>query len=220
MSDNTLDYPRLLQEAVLSVVRHALRVAADDGLPGDHHFYLTFRTGAPGVRIPAALRQRFTDEMTIVIQHQYWNLAVDDERLAVTLRFGGAPEHLEVPFAALTAFADPSVSFGLRFDAVETGAPVRNANAPAALGPRPVVAAPKPGARRPAAAPRARRGTTKSAATKATSSKSEAARSSDSDQPPAGMALAARERTTTKVVDFTSFRRAATEPPSDKPREP
>lgn len=208
MSEDVLNYPRLLQQAVLGVVRQALRVAADDGLPGEHHFYLTFRTDAPGVRIPAFLRQRFPEEMTIVIQHQYWNLAVDEDCLAVTLRFGGAPEHLQIPFAALTAFADPSVSFGLRFDNAEPGTAPRSAAPPVALGPRPVAAAAKLPAQRPAATRARRTGTRAVGAVKKTTKKTAA--------PAAAPTAAERERTTTKVVDFQSFRRSAT----DEPREP
>jgi hypothetical protein len=109
-----IDYPELMRRALLDVVRRVLTRAAEEGLPGEHHFYLTFGTAEEGVDIPAALRKRFPEEMTIVIQHQYWNLAVDDAGFGVTLRFGGRSERLLVPWGALRAFADPSVEFGFR----------------------------------------------------------------------------------------------------------
>ena len=116
MSDDPLDYGRMVREALLDVPRQALRLAAREGLPGEHHFYVSFRTGDPGVSVSPSVRARHPEEMTIVLQHQYWDLAVGDDAFSVTLRFGGAPERLHVPYAALTAFADPSAEFGLRFD--------------------------------------------------------------------------------------------------------
>jgi hypothetical protein len=116
MSDDPLDYARMVREALLDVPRQALRLAAREGLPGEHHFYVSFRTGDPGVSVSPSVRARHPEEMTIVLQHQYWDLAVGDDAFSVTLRFGGAPERLHVPYAALTAFADPSAEFGLRFD--------------------------------------------------------------------------------------------------------
>lgn len=109
-----IDYAGLLRAALLGVVREALARAAREGLPGEHHFYLTFATGAPGVVMPEAVRARFPDEMTVVLQHQFWNLDVGVEAFSVTLRFGGAPQRLTIPFDALTAFVDPSVPFGLK----------------------------------------------------------------------------------------------------------
>jgi hypothetical protein len=116
MADEPLDYARWYREALLEVARRALRRAAREGLPGEHHFYLSFRTGHPGVSVPPSVRARHPEEMTVVLQHQYWDLAVGDDAFSVTLRFGGAPERLHVPFAALTAFVDPAAEFGLRFD--------------------------------------------------------------------------------------------------------
>ena len=116
MSDDPLDYQRMVREALLDVPRRALRLAAREGLPGEHHFYVSFLTGHPGVSVSPAPLARHPEEMTIVLQRRYWDLAVGDEAFSVTLRFGGAPERLHVPYAALTAFADPTVEFGLRFD--------------------------------------------------------------------------------------------------------
>jgi hypothetical protein len=116
MAEDPLEYARLVREALLDVPRRALRLAAREGLPGEHHFYVSFRTGHPGVSISPSLRARHPEEMTVVLQHQYWDLAVGEDAFSVTLRFGGVPERLHVPFASLTAFADPAAEFGLRFD--------------------------------------------------------------------------------------------------------
>jgi len=112
-----LDYAHLVREALRDVPRQALRLAAEEGLPGEHHFYVTFQTSHPGVAISPGLHARYPDRMTIVLEHQFWDLAVGEEAFSVTLRFGGAPERLHVPFAALLAFADPAAQFGLRFEA-------------------------------------------------------------------------------------------------------
>jgi len=117
--EDPLDYARLVREALRDVARQALRLAASEGLPGEHHFYVTFRTSHPGVAISQGLHARYPDEMTIILQHQYRDLAVGEEAFSVTLRFGGAPERLQVPFAALVAFADPAARFELRFEAGE-----------------------------------------------------------------------------------------------------
>jgi hypothetical protein len=127
--EDPLDYARLVREALRDVPRQALRLAARDGLPGAHHFYLTFRTSHPGVAISPGLHARYPELMTIVLQHQYADLAVGEEAFSVTLRFGGAPERLHVPFAALVAFADPSVQFGLQL-APEEGAAAGPAPSP------------------------------------------------------------------------------------------
>ncbi len=109
----------MVEGALLSVVREALRLAAKEGMPGDHHFYLTFRTQMTGVALSDTLRERYPEEMTIVLQHQYWDLKVDDERFRVTLSFDNRPHDLVVPFAALTSFVDPAVKFGLQFNVTE-----------------------------------------------------------------------------------------------------
>lgn len=139
------DYPDILRRATLGLVREVLARTAADGLPGAHHFYLSFRTGEPGVRLPVALARQFPETMTVVLQHQYWDLAVEPEAFEVTLRFGGAYERVRVPFDALTAFVDPSVPFGLDFtqfaaaraaDAAATGEAGGEApGAPAPVGP-------------------------------------------------------------------------------------
>lgn len=115
--ENGLPYARWTEEALRVVVQDALAHVAKQGLPGEHHFYLTFRTDLPGVSLPAHLRARYPQEMTIVLQHKFWDLAVDRTAgsFTVGLSFGGVPAMLTVPFRALTAFADPHVRFGLRF---------------------------------------------------------------------------------------------------------
>ncbi|HEY3799132.1 MAG TPA: ClpXP protease specificity-enhancing factor SspB [Caulobacteraceae bacterium] len=112
-----IGYEALQQEAQRGVVRSALKLAATKGLPGEHHFFITFRTGAPGVSGPKGLLEQYPDEMMIVLQHQYWDLAPGETFFSVTLRFGGQPKSLSVPYAAITQFWDPSVDYRLRFAA-------------------------------------------------------------------------------------------------------
>ena len=112
-----MHYQELVDDALRGVVRRALGRVAASGLPGNHHLYLSFRSHHPGVRVPDHLRERYPDEITIVLQHQFWGLAVAEEGFEVTLSFNGVHEPLSVPFAALTGFVDPSVRFGLQFGA-------------------------------------------------------------------------------------------------------
>lgn len=99
------------------LVRETLRrVSKLDHLPGDHHFYVTFRTHTQGVQMADYLKDRFPEEMTIVIQHQYWEFEVHDDHFEIILKFSGVPQHLSIPFAAVSRFFDPSVNFGLQFD--------------------------------------------------------------------------------------------------------
>ncbi len=114
MNSNPLPYDRWIADALMNVVVQALSHAAIEGLPGDHHFYITFRTDATGVDIPSRLKAQYPDEMTIVIQHQYWDLVVDAEGFGITLKFQGRDSRLIVPLNAITAFSDPSVNFGLQ----------------------------------------------------------------------------------------------------------
>jgi uncharacterized protein len=118
-ADSLIPYDDIVQEALRAVVGRVLgEVQASGGvLPGDHHFYITFKTGAPGVSIPTHLSERFPDEMTIVIQNKFWDLAVDEEGFSVGLSFNQMPAKLDIPFAAITAFVDPAVDFGLQFQA-------------------------------------------------------------------------------------------------------
>ena len=117
--DSLIPYDEIVQEALRAVVGRVLgEVEAGGGtLPGSHHFYITFKTGAPGVQIPSHLRERFTDEMTIVLQNKFWDLKVDEDGFSVGLTFNQIPAKLEIPFGAITAFVDPAVDFGLQFQA-------------------------------------------------------------------------------------------------------
>jgi hypothetical protein len=109
-------YDLLTQKALRGVVRNVLGDAAKKGLPGDHHFYIGFDTHAPGVRLSERLRAQYPEQMTIILQHQYWDLIVNDSGFEVGLSFGGIPEKLGVPFDAINSFFDPSVQFGLQFE--------------------------------------------------------------------------------------------------------
>jgi hypothetical protein len=114
-------YDLLTQQALRGVVRNVLADTAKKGLPGDHHFYISFDTRADGVRLSDRLRAQYPDEMTIILQHQFWDLKVGDEEFAVGLSFGGIPEKLTVPYEAINGFFDPSVQFGLQFEEVTEG---------------------------------------------------------------------------------------------------
>jgi len=117
-AQDLMRYEAMAQDALRGVVKAALkRAAAPEGLPGAHHFYITFKTDAPGVSGPPDLLGKYPDEMTIVLQHQYWDLAPGETFFSVTLQFGGQPKRLSVPYAAVTRFYDPSVQFLLQFEA-------------------------------------------------------------------------------------------------------
>ena len=117
--DSLIPYDEIVQEALRAVVGRVLGEVERGGgtLPGTHHFYITFKTAAPGVNIPRHLKERFPDEMTIVLQNKFWDLAVSDEGFQVGLSFNQIPAKLQIPFAAITAFVDPAVDFGLQFQA-------------------------------------------------------------------------------------------------------
>ncbi len=120
VADSLIPYDEIVQEALRAVVGRVLgQVAGSGQLPGEHHFYITFKTQAAGVDIPKRLADRFPDEMTIVIQHRFWDLKVDEQRFSVGLSFGQVPSTLTIPFSAITGFHDPAVNFELRFQANE-----------------------------------------------------------------------------------------------------
>ena len=119
MATDHIRYDILAQAALRGVVRTVLADAAKKGLPGEHHFKITFNTTAPGVRLSERMRARYPKDMTIVLQHQFWDLAVHEDRFEVGLSFGGIPERLAVPFAAIKSFFDPSVQFGLQFETAD-----------------------------------------------------------------------------------------------------
>jgi hypothetical protein len=154
MPQDLYAYDEMVETALKGVVREALQRAARNGLRGGHHFYITFRTGAPGVTIPAYLRTKYPGEMTVVLQHQFWGLEVSEEGFAVTLSFQSRMERLSIPFAAVTAFADPSVQFGLQFGvpaAVEESSGLPATLPPAEEGQRPAVESTTAAGERPAA---------------------------------------------------------------------
>ncbi|MFC3692079.1 SspB family protein [Chenggangzhangella methanolivorans] len=130
-------YDLLTQNALRSVVRDVLMRVSREGVPGEHHFYISFRTTDPDVRLSQRLRERYPAEMTVVLQHQFWDLEVDDDGFEVGLSFGNVPEKLVVPFRSITGFFDPSVQFGLKFDhpdaeALDAEEPAAEAEEPAA----------------------------------------------------------------------------------------
>jgi hypothetical protein len=144
MADDHIRYDILAQEALRGVMRKVLAEVARTGLPGNHHFFITFLTGAPGVRVSSRLRERYPEQMTIVIQFQYWDLKVTDTGFEVGLSFSDVPEKLEIPFSAVRGFYDPSVNFELEFDVkTETSAEGELAGKPASE-PLAVVAENKP----------------------------------------------------------------------------
>ncbi len=115
MTQETIDYPGLIDSAMRNVVKEALIHVDKFGLPGEHHFFISFQTNFPGVSISPQLKSRYPEEITIVVQHQFWDLKITDKLFSIMLSFNNIPEKLVVPFDALTAFADPSIKFGLQF---------------------------------------------------------------------------------------------------------
>ena len=126
-----LRYDKMVETALRGVVREALARAAASGLPGGHHFYITFRTRYPGIKLSDTLLQQYPEEMTIVLEHQFWDLDVEEDHFAVTLSFQGRTERLGIPWEAVTAFTDPSVKFGLQFQ------PGEGVVSPSAAPPKP-----------------------------------------------------------------------------------
>lgn len=136
--ESLIPYDEIVQEALRDVVGRVLHeVEQVGGLPGAHHFYITFKTRMPGVSIPKHLAERFPDEMTIVIQHRFWDLKVEGDMFTVGLSFGGVPATLTVPFAAVTDFVDPAVDFSLKFQA--NGAPAEHEEHDEAENDRPII---------------------------------------------------------------------------------
>jgi hypothetical protein len=136
MAKDLLRYDRMVEAALRGVVREALAKAAERGLPGNHHFYITLRTSHPGVEIPGYLASRYPTEMTIILQYQFWGLRVEEDAFSVILSFNDVRENLRIPFAAITGFADPAVNFGLQFqEAVAAPAVPETPRSPAAEAP-------------------------------------------------------------------------------------
>ena len=147
MAEDLIRYDILAQDALRGVVRKVLSEVARTGIPGEHHFYINFATKAPGVRISSRLLAQYPEDMTIVLQHQYWDLSVTENAFEVGLSFNQVPERLLVPFTALKSFADPSVKFGLQFELAASAELADDAPTPVSpmqLAPEPDPAAPLP----------------------------------------------------------------------------
>jgi uncharacterized protein len=145
MAVDHIRYDLLAQEALRGVVRKVLMDTAKNGLPGEHHFYISFDTRADDVRLSPRMRAQYPEEMTVVLQHQFWDLVVSEDGFEVGVSFGGIPERVAVPFAAVKGFFDPSVQFGLQFEPSETAAEAPAAKLPAVPTPSALaVAAPEP----------------------------------------------------------------------------
>jgi len=145
-------YDTLVDDALRSVVKRVLVQVAEKGLPGSHHFYISFRSTDPGVELPDYLRAKYPEEMTIVLQHQYWDLVIHDDSFEVSVSFNKQQEHIKVPFIALSAFVDPSVRFGLQFDRKDKAGNLLEKSDAGAVAPTPLPA-PEPKAKSdPAAA--------------------------------------------------------------------
>jgi uncharacterized protein len=147
MATDHIRYDVLARDALRGVLRRVLTDAAEHGLPGEHHFFITFLSTADGVKLSPRLLAQYPEEMTIILQHQFWDLVVTEDRFEVGLSFGGIPERLVVPFAAIKSFLDPSVQFGLQFEPSETAAEASAAKLPTVPTPSALpVAAPEPAA--------------------------------------------------------------------------
>ena len=143
MATDFIRYDLLVQDALRSVVRKVLGDAARGGLPGEHHFNISFKTKAPGVNIPASMHQKYPDEMAIILQHQFWDLAIGSDAFEVSLSFAGKPERLNIPFDSITGFSDPSVPFGFKLEP-KLAAPVEAPAPAAAAAPKPALTSASP----------------------------------------------------------------------------
>ena len=149
MATDHIRYDVLARDALRGVLRRVLTDAAEHGLPGEHHFFITFLSTAEGVKLSPRLLAQYPEEMTVILQHQFWDLVVTEDRFEVGLSFGGIPERLVVPFNSIKSFFDPSVQFGLQFDPSEAASEAPAANLPAVAAPS-AVAVPSPPAASPA----------------------------------------------------------------------
>ncbi len=144
MAEDLIRYDILAQDALRGVIRKVLSEVARTGLPGEHHFFVTFATQAPGVRISSRLLAQYPEDVTIVLQHQYWELTVTEQAFEVGLSFNGVPERLLVPFSAIKGFLDPSVQFELRFEVAARPVAIADGEPPTVTDmPTPTIAAPE-----------------------------------------------------------------------------
>jgi uncharacterized protein len=144
MATDHIRYDVLARDALRGVLRRVLSDAAAHGLPGEHHFFITFLSQDEGVKLSPRLLAQYPEEMTIILQHQFWDLVVSEDRFEVGLSFGGIPERLVVPFSAIKSFFDPSVQFGLKFEASDAAAEAPAKNLPAAPAPSAAAVVPAP----------------------------------------------------------------------------
>ncbi|RYE80256.1 MAG: Stringent starvation protein B [Hyphomicrobiales bacterium] len=204
MTKDILRYDLMVQDALKGVVRKILAEAGRDGLPGEHHFYITFRTTAPGVRLSQRLREKHPDEMTIVLQHQFWDLNVSDHAFEVGLSFSGVPERLLIPYDAITTFFDPSVQFGLKFETQDAAGEAQAGEAPAPVkGPRGAGSEPSVASAAPLALP------AKAPVKSLPAARSKAAEADEAGtpEPAAGQEPAEAEEGGAQVVSLDAFRK-------------
>ena len=142
MATDHIRYDVLARDALRGVLRRVLTDAAEHGLPGEHHFFITFLSTADGVKLSPRLLAQYPEEMTVILQHQFWDLTVLEDRFEVGLSFGGIPERLVVPFNAIKSFLDPSVRLGLEFEPYEAAEETPAASLPAVAAPAPATAVP------------------------------------------------------------------------------
>jgi hypothetical protein len=142
MATDHIRYDVLARDALRGVLRRVLTDAAEHGLPGEHHFFITFLSTAEGVKLSPRLLAQYPEEMTVILQHQFWDLTVTEDRFEVGLSFGGIPERLVVPFHSIKSFFDPSVQFGLQFEPADTAAETPAVNLPAVPAPASAPSAP------------------------------------------------------------------------------
>jgi len=204
--ERDIDYEGLAQSAMRGIVRTVLVRVAKSGLPGEHHFYIAFNTGAPGVIISKRLKEKYPEEMTVVLQHRFWDLIVNEERFEVKLTFDSIPERLVVPFASIKVFFDPSVPYGLQFDDADAeGAATHQIGAPRGEAPRADA-----GAGEPTRAEKKPRADRKMEAEKGQAEKS-AERPAAADKAPAKLPAAKATEpgpaTGPKVVSIDAFRK-------------
>ena len=184
MATDHIRYDILAQDALRGMVRTVLEDIAKGGLPGEHHFYITFNTGADGVRVSQRMRAQYPQDMTIVLQHQFWDLKVTEDEFEVGLSFGGVPERLVVPFAAITAFADPSVQFALQFEALTLPGGEADAEDTAAQKPKPPLQEKNSEKNQEKNRDKASGGRTSVPSTRPSNPPADAERSSETPQPP------------------------------------
>jgi hypothetical protein len=142
MATDHIRYDVLVRDAMLGVVRRVLSDAAEHGLPGEHHFFIAFQSTAEGVKLSPRLLAQYPEEMTVILQHQFWDLTVTEDRFEVGLSFGGIPERLVIPFNSIKRFSDPAAPFDVQFEPSDAATETSAANLPAVAPPTPVAAAP------------------------------------------------------------------------------